>query len=502
LFWVFAALFIGLAYGSGEGDMREANPGKLTSLDALLLGKFFSRNVARAMVWGCAMGGWLLLAIQLALLVWYQRPNTGEELLPLTIFYGDFPLFTILTSWLPDVVLVMVIGLLAPWPLLQRRLRSARWQIVALACFTWVACQGPLLGQRPWLSVLAIAVLKTAFVLLAFFNFDLLTAGVVYALPSFVKFAVTIGAQPAAGFRQTGRVALGLAAAWLLVELVFAFKGRWLRAEEVRPIYARNLAERLSLQAEVSAAREAQQRLLPQSLPLSPYFTVAASCVPAREVGGDFFDFFEVGPGRLGVLVAEGGGKGLPSALSIAYAKGFLMPKIGGQTRGDDSPTEVLRGLQEQLNLMMGHDEDIGLAYLVLDTSEGVARYARIGQYPQIVLGNSVAPEEREIKFSTGANPRETISVIEGRIELGGGDGVMIFTGGLVEAWKNNKQTPSGEFTKMLTQASASASTEELQTALAASINQCLKLARKQGLGDDLTAVLIRVEPVKVLDKP
>jgi hypothetical protein len=57
--YVLIGLFMGLAYGSGEGDIRESYPGKLTSLDALITGKLFSRNVSRSYLIGLAMGGWL-----------------------------------------------------------------------------------------------------------------------------------------------------------------------------------------------------------------------------------------------------------------------------------------------------------------------------------------------------------------------------------------------------------------------------------------------------------
>src|SRR5882672_10482062 len=53
-------LFMGVAYGSGEGDIRESYPGKLTSLDTLITGHFFSQNVSRAFLIGCAIGGWVL----------------------------------------------------------------------------------------------------------------------------------------------------------------------------------------------------------------------------------------------------------------------------------------------------------------------------------------------------------------------------------------------------------------------------------------------------------
>jgi high-affinity Fe2+/Pb2+ permease len=68
-------VLLGLAYGSGEGDIREAHPGKLTSLDALITGRIFSRNVARAIVIGTLIGGWVLLTRRV--LLWATRSPTG-----------------------------------------------------------------------------------------------------------------------------------------------------------------------------------------------------------------------------------------------------------------------------------------------------------------------------------------------------------------------------------------------------------------------------------------
>lgn len=533
IMWTLAALFVSLAYGSGEGDLREAYPGKLTSIDTLILGKPLARNVGRAALWGCALGGWLVLGIQLLSWAWQRQPNAGETLLPFMLFYADWPVLLVLTSWQNDVILITVIGLLLPLPFLRWRLRPEGrlmrwlkplthyfpahwleesrieyWVIALAACWAWIIAQEPQQGFHPYTGILLIAALKAVFLLVVFYNFDLLTAGIALALPIYLRFMLTALIQPAPAIHQAGLQALGIAASVLLVLFYCALKGRWYRDEEVRPVYARFLAERLSLQAEISAARVAQERLLPQRLPISPNFTVAASCVPAHEVGGDFYDFFEVGPQQIGMLVAEGGGRGLGSALSIAYAKGFLMSKVGGQSNqqrgGDDSPTEVMRALQERLTQMLTHDDAIGLAYLLLDTSDGVLRYARTGKFPQVLLGRAnatgQAPQvtpvpEYEIKFSTRQADSPPISVIEGRAEVEAGDHLIVYTGGLVEVWQNSKQTAASEFAELLTQADKA---DQLQAALVASVNRCFKLVRKQELSDDLTAVVVRVEQVGV----
>lgn len=538
LFWVLAGLFLGMAYGSGEGDIREAYPGKLTSLDAMILGKLVSRNVARSVIWGYALGGWLMLGLQLINFSWHERPGTGEGLLPFVIFYSEFPLALILTSWQTDVILIVVVGLLLPLPFFRRRFqperRLGRWArqlaqylpqswtenwtekcvIASLALFAWIAAQTPQLTIRPWSIVLILALLKMIVLLVAFFNFDLLTASIAVAVPFLAKVAITAALQPAASLRQAGLFALGLVLAVLLLELIFAFKGRWYRDEEVRPIYAKLLAERLSLQAEVSAARVAQERLLPQTLPLAPTFTVAAACIPAREVGGDFYDFFEIGPQQLGILVAEGDGRGLSAALTIAYAKGFLMPKLSNQQNsGDNSPTEILRALQDKLTHMLPGEQALGLAFALLDTADGSLRYARTGAYPQILLGRPAASAtaavvvtaiaETEIKFAAqiqeplnSGELSAPITIIEGRAELEPGNQLLLFTGGLAEAWRCDRLEPAQAFAQMIAQSGTEKMTNQLEAALMHSVNQCLKVMRKHELNDDLTAVVVRIEQV------
>ena len=203
------------------------------------------------------------------------------------------------------------------------------------------------------------------------------------------------------------------------------------------------------MQAEVSAAREAQKRLMPISLPRTPYFSIAASCLPAFEVGGDFYDLFEMGPGKIGVLIAEGGGKGLGSALSIAFAKGFLMPKIMGERRSDDSPGEIIYGLQDRLTARIAEKEAVvGIAYAVIDASDGTLRYARTADYPSILVGTSnalVRPEEKERRFVSKLGTGEAIRLIEGSFSLQPGDSLILFTDGIARTWTGNGSAPDAD---------------------------------------------------------
>jgi sigma-B regulation protein RsbU (phosphoserine phosphatase) len=390
-------------------------------------------------------------------------------------------------------MLVTVIGLLLPLPFLRRRFRSHRAIAPLLAVFLWIACSGPYLGFRPWAVTLLMAVARAGVVLLAFYYFDLLATIVALAAPTFLYFAVAMTAQPSPAIRNAGFISLAIAAVGLLAAIVFAFKGRLYREDEVRPVYARLLAERLSMQAEVSAAREAQLRLMPESLPRTTQFEIAAACVPAFEVGGDFYDFFELEPGRLGVLVAEGGGKGLGSALSIAFAKGFLTPRIFNSS-GDDSPTDLIRGIQDRLMTMLDEEAGVGLTYAVIDAADGTLRYARVGLHPAVLVSNGdnpIMPEETEKRFTSTRGAGDPIVVTEGRVSLSQGDSVIFFTDGIAKDWRGSGTGAGAEFAKVLRNAAKS---NQMQEALTKSINACAKQARRRGSGDDLTAVIVKLQ--------
>jgi serine phosphatase RsbU (regulator of sigma subunit)/MFS family permease len=498
MFYVVCGLFIGFAYGSGEGDIRESYPGKLTSLDALLTGRLFSQNVSRAFLIGCAMGGWVLLLGAGASWPWQGKPGYGREFVTFDPWFGHLPLMSALMVTPTDAILVTVVGLLIPLPFLHRRFRSRRAVIVSSSIFVWLACAGPYLGFRPWAAILLMAAARAFLFLLTFFYFDLLTAIVCIGASTSWSIILEMIAQPSKGLHDTGLVSLILAAVSLLIAFIFAFKGRFYHEDDVRPVYAERLAERVSMQAEVSAAREAQKRLMPERLPSLPNFSIAACCHPAHEVGGDFYDVFELEGGKLGILIAEGGGKGLGSALSIAFAKGFLMPRIMGDGQSDNSPTEVIRGLQDRLAAILDDEAGVGLAFAVIDPGDGALRYARVGTHPAIMVadenspGQLSLPEEREIKFKSGRRADADISVIEGSCALRPGDSVVMLTDGIVKNWKNSKTGPADELSKVLTDARG-ADSAALQEALDKNIKGRSKRARKQKADDDLTVVIVKL---------
>jgi len=491
-------IFFGLAYGSGEGDIREAYPGKLSSLDALIIGKIFSRNVARAVLVGWGVGGWLLLFSTLSGLPWQGSPTSGGEIIiQADGWLGRAPSIWALVICPSLALMIAVIGLLIPLPFFHRRFKSPRITIPLIAVFMWVACTTPYHEIRPRYAILPVSAVMMAIVMVAFFKFDLLAILIGMAAQTYVYFSAALAMQPSASLQLSGMISLGAGLAVPAIASYFAVRGRVYREDEVRPIYAKYLAERLSMKAEVTAAREAQKRLMPHGLPLTPHFSLAASCLPAFDVGGDFYDIFEMHSGKLGVLIAEGGGKGLGAALSIAFAKGFILPKVKGSRNNDDSPAEIIRGLQDRMMALAFEGEGVGFLFAVIDPGDGTLRYARTGSYPSLLVSRQamsdklISPQESILKFKSILGQSKDVVVTEGSIRIELGESVVFFTDGIARNWAYKNRSPELEFSKVLA-GNRAESNQELQSALTERIKETAKHARKNGLEDDLTAVIVK----------
>jgi serine phosphatase RsbU (regulator of sigma subunit) len=195
------------------------------------------------------------------------------------------------------------------------------------------------------------------------------------------------------------------------------------------------------LDDELRIAREIQQSLLPVGPPVMAGLSIAAICEPAREVGGDYYDFFELAPRQLGVLIADVSGKGTSAALYMAELKGLML----ALSRTERSPRQLLITVNRLLAEHLDNRSFITMTYAVIDLEAMTLTSARAGHTPLIVASGGKA----ELVVSEGmvlglrfpgARARFEAMLEEDCRVISPGDVMTLYTDGITEAMDTNKE--------------------------------------------------------------
>ena len=189
--------------------------------------------------------------------------------------------------------------------------------------------------------------------------------------------------------------------------------------------------ERERIEQELKVARLIQQTLLPKTLPELPGYEVAAYYQPAREVGGDFYDFLSLEDGRLGLVVGDVTDKGVPAALVMATTRTMLRAAAQRLL----SPGEVLQRVNDVLVQDIPPNMFVTCLYAILDPGSGRVVYANAGHdlpYRRRAGRGGAAEELRARGMPLGLMPG--MGYEEKEMVLEKGESVLFYSDGLVEA--------------------------------------------------------------------
>src|SRR5918995_229847 len=188
--------------------------------------------------------------------------------------------------------------------------------------------------------------------------------------------------------------------------------------------------ERERIEQELRVARSIQQASLPEKVPDLEGWQITPFYQPAREVGGDFYDFFELPEGRLGLVVGDATGKGVSAALVMASARSML--RAIAQALGSSSPGDVLRRVNDVLVTDIPPNMFVTCFCAVLNPERGSLRYANAG-HDVPYLHRSGGPEELRARgMPLGLMPG--IEYEENETVLDAGEVALFYSDGLVEA--------------------------------------------------------------------
>lgn len=184
----------------------------------------------------------------------------------------------------------------------------------------------------------------------------------------------------------------------------------------------------LTLQLEMETARQIQLSILPHEIPSLQGLDIAARYFPMTSVAGDFYDFIVIDEKRIGILVADVSGHGMPAALISSMLKIALAAQVGCAL----DPARVLAGLNQALyGKFQGHF--VTAAYVLLDTERQRISYGGAGHPPLIVRHNSVGETREFVEngFVLGLFPDTTYTSID--IPFRKGDSGLLYTDGILE---------------------------------------------------------------------
>jgi sigma-B regulation protein RsbU (phosphoserine phosphatase) len=250
------------------------------------------------------------------------------------------------------------------------------------------------------------------------------------------------------------------------------------------------LAQQLrTLKNELETARRVQLSILPREIPEIEGLDIAARYLPMASVAGDFYDFIVVDEKRIGMLVADVSGHGMPAALIAS----MLKIALGAQCAHASEPAQVLFGLNQTLCGKF-YEHYVTAAYVFINMEDKTLKYAGAGHPPLLLCdgstGSSRGVEQNGLVL--GCFPGETYSQVE--LPLAARDWVVLFTDGISETRNPLKEQFGYDRIKQSLEDHSSASAAEFANELLCEASRWTERPAGEGPDDDVTILAVHVD--------
>jgi serine phosphatase RsbU (regulator of sigma subunit) len=249
------------------------------------------------------------------------------------------------------------------------------------------------------------------------------------------------------------------------------------------PVKAREAAT----QQDLRRAREIQKAMLPAGGLATPRAEVAGSCRPCDDVGGDFYDYLDLGDGKVGAIICDVQGHGFNSALMVSLVKGVL----DTQRRFDHAPASILGSMNHALELSARTGLLMSCCYALVDAERGTLSYSNAGHPAPFVFdsraGELRALESTDMILGVVGFPRAGFPAVE--IPFRSGDVLVLYSDGVTEALDQGGSEFGAERLGEILRSEAKRPAAEIQNEiLAAHGRHCGKVR----VADDVTLVVVK----------
>jgi len=435
------AAMVFAAWSVGESSGRRGwTKVLLNAIDGLLQGKPFTTDFANSAVLGYGFGFIILGIIYGVVTIVSATTNFGAFTIPTlsgvpesyfpslsSIFLAlriailneiVFRLFLI--SWLREKTNKVWPGILIS-SLLWTLMAFTLWDFpIGYISFEW-------LFPAYFLISVAFGLILVRYGLLTAIFANFVVLAFTYSIPMLVSSAPFFETQSLLFYGFMG-VPLAISVVGYIKRQSFQF------SRELIPSHIRRITERERMAQELEIARNVQMSLLPKQNPLIEGYDIAGICIPALEVGGDYYDFFQLGDGKMGIAIGDVSGKGVPAAIYMTLTKGILQSHAGEST----SPRDVLNKVNKQMYNNIDRNSFVSMFYAVLDMTNHKIRFSRAGHNPAILAQRAGSKnsflQPRGIAVGLEGGEKFNQSLEEHEISLASGDVLVFYTDGFTEA--------------------------------------------------------------------
>jgi len=488
---LFYGVGILILWAISESIARDVWQEKFSSIDLIAKGHLIHSLVGKSIINGISIGG--IVGAVMLILVWLSTQIFSSEFVVedselLKIFNSSVPTIYLIANTMAKFIYAFVFFPLLILALVKRKIRSD------LASVLIVAILFGLFYNRQFSPDFAGFLIHTVVGLIvigAFIKYDTLTSFV-----SLISFYIIINGMGLFYNGQSNVTFAGFSLIGIfLVLYVFGFftmvtKNPQVDLNTISPGFVQFINERQRMQRELEIARDVQMGFLPNEMPEINGLEIAAQCIPALEVGGDYYDFIPLNSNKLGIAIGDVSGKGTQAAFYMTLTKGFLKATAENM----DLATEVLVQVNKLFFENAKRNTFISMVYGIFDLDVKSLALARAGHNP-VIMHQKIRGEVQEIQsegLALGLDSGSTFDdkIQEVNISFEKGDVFVFYTDGLTEAMNNKQEEYGQERLVELIDGCASKSPQEIKDLLYSDVK---KFIGKSEQHDDMSVVVVKI---------
>ncbi|HCY77772.1 MAG TPA: hypothetical protein DHV28_17820 [Ignavibacteriales bacterium] len=473
-----------------ETIFREIWNKKFLSLDLLYHRKFVHSVIGKSIINSIAFGLGLSAVFILLLFVISNYSNVvfrGDNFISQSHILSKFPLLSIFLGVFNANGILVVAFFMFLSAAIKRYISNDIIFIIASG-FTWALLVPS--NVSPLTVAIPINLIIGIILSLILVKYDLLSTFLSYLLFKFFLKASEFAFFDDSSLRNGWYFILIICLILIIISIIFILrKDKFTDYDSITPKFVENITERQRLQRELDVARHVQMSFLPKENPRLNGLDIASICIPAFEVGGDYYDFIQLEKNKLGIIIGDVSGKGTQAAFYMTLTKGFLKA-IAKHT---DSPAEVLTKMNELFYENVERGRFISMIYAVIDLENNVIKIARAGHNPVIYHDNSgnvnlISPRGMALGLEKGDLFGKIITESNEAIESG--KTFIFYTDGFTEAVNRKGDEYGMERMISIAKSCNYLSASEIQEKMIDDVNNFIGKVKQH---DDMTMVILKI---------